>query len=1113
MSFRRRARKFLGWLMFLGLAIVLGGTFAAYFYATDSETLSDLIRREAPRFLPGCRVDVDRVRLRPFWGDVQLSQVWVRERGEGAAGPMVAHAYRVTVRFDPWALLKGRFEPRDVTVSRPRLRLRRDLDGSWNLQGLLADPWPIPRGGPIPPIAIQDGLVELVEPGGNPPLVLLRDVAVKVPASPGGAAPVAFDLSARGETGLLDRAHVEGTVDPITGRVTLKDGELVRLSLSEAYHDRLPAPARDWLAKAGLDGGEVDADLASLTFDPDASPRLRYRASAKLRRGLWKCPKLPFPISDLGANVEAVDGELTILDAHGSDGSTSLLLSGRATIDPVDPARSTFRLVARAANLELDRRLRDWIPAKEREDWDSYFPGVKATPSSSAGRINVTATATRLEPGGEVDVASDVECLDVSVKYKHFAYPVDHLKGTIRHTKAKLDLDLTSRVNDKPVRVSGTVERPGPDAVACLSFEVASLPLDEALFNALPPEVKPVVASFNPAGTVRGTARMVRRPPLKKGDDPKGRVQIDATIDLNPGCSATWDGLKYPVRDLQGRLEVHPDLWVFREIRGHNGQASIALSGQLEQLNTSKPKVGPDALKVDVKLKATNLPFDQQLRDALPAPWKVTWATLNPTGASDIDATIAVDPRKAPPARDHYNIVIVPREQTGVRLRFNPVVGEGPAVAPREIELRMDEVGGTFVFDTEQTPPTSMRAVAFKFRGAPVTFEDGRVDVRDNGQFQLGVRHLEVLDLRLDEELRRYMPPVMAQVSRKLDDLKIPKVKANLELGWSGRPGESAWCKWDRALVVLNNNKVEIGGELGLEHIQGELNGVAGSFDGREFQVRGQVDLGSVDVLGQQITRLTADVVVEQGFARLEQIRGKILGGALDGHVHASLAASPDYSIRLSVKQADLKDYAMNLPGHQGFRGLVTARVELSGLGYDPRTITGSGFARVDQGDLGTLPVALRFFNVLKPARDARKETKTAFDSAEVAFRIHEGATTLDPVRLTGNAFSLDGHGTIDVRGEIDLKLRPLPGRDSLQIPVLSDLTRGLSGQILVVRVHGPVAAPSFRPEIIPLPGEVGKAIKRHKEIKKTGLVGPLKTGLEARKHGGIASRWFGRGE
>ena len=65
------------------------------------------------------------------------------------------------------------------------------------------------------------------------------------------------------------------------------------------------------------------------------------------------------------------------------------------------------------------------------------------------------------------------------------------------------------------------------------------------------------------------------------------------------------------------------------------------------------------------------------------------------------------------------------------------------------------------------------------------------------------------------------------------------------------------------------------------------------------------------------------------------------------------------------------------------------------------------------QGDLGELPVALRFVNFLNsnlPLLDSpRTSGKTMFDSADVEFRIDHGTAILDPIKFTGSAVSLQG--------------------------------------------------------------------------------------------------------
>src|SRR5208282_1315644 len=62
---------------------------------------------------------------------------------------------------------------------------------------------------------------------------------------------------------------------------------------------------------------------------------------------------------------------------------------------------------------------------------------------------------------------------------------------------------------------------------------------------------------------------------------------------------------------------------------------------------------------------------------------------------------------------------------------------------------------------------------------------------------------------------------------------------------------------------------------------------------------------------------------------------------------------------------AQLEEYARTLPGRQSYRGALGAAIDLSGLGNNVRSIQGKGEAHITQGDLGELPVALRFINFL----------------------------------------------------------------------------------------------------------------------------------------------------
>src|SRR5262249_38746533 len=154
---------------------------------------------------------------------------------------------------------------------------------------------------------------------------------------------------------------------------------------------------------------------------------------------------------------------------------------------------------------------------------------------------------------------------------------------------------------------------------------------------------------------------------------------------------------------------------------------------------------GDDPLKIDVLLQAENLPFSEELRQALPLAWRQTWPTINPSGASDVEAEVHI----APGLPDRTHIVITPRKAANVRLQV--IRSLQPGFDPGgTIELRMEDVRGRFVFDNGKV---TMHDVNFTFRGAPVQFARGTVFVEDTGRFDLAVSDLRLSAIRFDLDL------------------------------------------------------------------------------------------------------------------------------------------------------------------------------------------------------------------------------------------------------------------------------------------------------------------------------------------------------------------------
>lgn len=1044
-----RARKLIIWGMILVLAILAGGIGFAYSYVTDSDTLAKAIRDQAPQFLPTSLLLVGRVQVRPFVGEVTLSQIQLWQKVNGKAFPTAKLPW-INIHHDLRALWHGRFEPREVIVAQPTLLLKRLGDGAWNVQHLLADPWPQPPLETEPTITIKNGTVKLVEGDPENPSVILRDVALKI--EPMGGRLMRVEGSAKGDN--FDTLRIEGTIDCRTGRLVLTKGDLTRLSINETLRRRLPPEARRTFDQAKLSGGEMDLGLKRLVIGPTHAELSTFSGTVHLRESTWSPPELPFTLDSVSAVASVDDGQIHVTHAEGRNGKT--LVTARGTLSAEAPETGPMDVRIDIVDLELDGRVKRATPPEFAPLWDEYKP---------RGWVNLALRLRRQAAGEGPKFGLTVDAQDVAMTYHLFKYKLEHIRGSAKWEGSRITLNARTIIGDGLVTVKGTIDNPGVDALVALDFTGEAMPVDETLMKAMPDDVRAVVDQFHPSGSVRGTAELRRRPPPKPGapDD----ISIIMKLDLNKRCAMRWDGMPYPIQDVTGHLEIYPDHWTFERIRGRNGEAIIEADGRVDQ-------VAPGVFKSTVNVLADGIRFDPQLRAALPKQWRDTWDTLKPSGSSRVVAKIDAEPGQEP----HYHLRIDPGPDTRVELMLRPVPGSagyepGP---PGVIQLPpMENIQGNFLFDDGTV---TMKDVNFVFREAPVKFKNGTVLLRDSGEFLLKVQDLEVNKLRLDAALREIMPPVMGHFAQRLDDGRTFGVHTGLAIGWSGREGDPARVEWADATVVFNGNTIKTG--LPLRNLQGQADHLQGWSDGRGIELHGQINLDSVELIDQQVTELKAKVDVAENLAEISNISGTILGGDITGDAEISLDDNPRYKANLRVTDASLAEYTRTLHGHQDLRGKVSANLEFQGLGTSMRTLQGTGHATMTEGNLGQLPIVLRLVKL----SNRRAATKAAFDSADVGISIETGRATLSPIKFTGDAFSLQGSGTLDLGGdqEMDLRLVPLYGRDDWHIPLVSDAVREASGKLFDIHVFGPIGSPSIRTE--PLPVVMPRASQAVKKLR-----------------------------
>ena len=139
-------------------------------------------------------------------------------------------------------------------------------------------------------------------------------------------------------------------------------------------------------------------------------------------------------------------------------------------------------------------------------------------------------------------------------------------------------------------------------------------------------------------------------------------------------------------------------------------------------------------------------------------------------------------------------------------------------------------------------------------------------------------------------------------------------------------------------------------------------------------------------------------------------------------------------------------------------------RVDLHGAGRGIHHLGGRGSVRLRDADLFELPVMVA---LLKPLSGRLPDT-TAFNTANVDFRIEGEHIYLNKVNCNGDAVSLRGGGEMGFDRSIQLSFYAVMGRGDAPFPLLDKVVSVASQQIMQIDVNGTLDNPTTRNVVFP---------------------------------------------
>jgi hypothetical protein len=1075
-------RKTLQWIAtLLLLAGAGGGGYSYWFFTHSDEQLRAKIYEFVEKKLPNARLEIGRAW---FWGHkVHLQNVLLSAKG---LDQPLARCAEIVITLDGEELSDElRIDVRAVHVVRPDVRVVRDSAGHWNWEKILPLPEPDEM---CPDVAFDDLQIGLqlahssadtatfhVQQGGvrlvpSARKVFQVEADFRLPSLGDIHLDGGFDLEKRSWQlggGTAAGANVGDLVDsvfhafPEAGERLAAFEKSLRSSVRTASRD---ADSTTPVEPAPLPGRSVAPHVSGrakihfeLRRDSSRAP-LVYKVLAELAQGEIDHPLLPFGLQAVAGKVFADNSRLILRDVEGQNGAMSVNLDGQ--LDLPNPAAGN-RIEVKIVDLPLDNRLRSRLsPALQR-----LYRIIRPE-----GQIDAAGSIVRGANGGWNPVGWKLTAKHCAVAHEKFPYPITDVVGTAtQRENNSLDIDFRGRAGSRPVRLTGLVSHPGPDAEADFEFDVQRLPVDDVLLSAAAaqPPLHRTLSALNIRGLLDVHSHFHRPAgPVEKMD-----WRMDARL---ADGSLEYELFAYRLTDFSGHFgfDSIKGVWSFDELHARHGPAQLWGVGSF----VKRDPADRGTLKLDIH--ADNVAIEREFEQAFPAYAQKLWDMVYPSGKLKTHILLSWNP--------------------GSKLQIEvpvAVVTDG-TLEIHSFPYPLDHVNAQFAYGRDPSSGSDrILIVAFQAQHdeTKISIDNRRnVPVQSHilcppaddpiGEWLIHLEPLRVEDLNPDQTLRRALPVVVRSTVNTLNPRGKVSLDGMLELRGTRRPTDPVTAAWNFR-TIASGATISTGVEL--TNVYGEAKS-RGTWDGRNVRLEGSVNLKSVYVFTHQFTSIhgpflltNQDLVVGSAKAFLpptagvpaepipeaQRMTARFVGGTVQLDAQAHLDADKTrYRVKAALHNANLGLYSqIYIPNQGSLRGVMNGWIDLSANSPDPKDVAGRGQLLIHPAALYELPVFVQIFKAFSFA----PQNSTAFNYALANFSIGKRQFNFHEIDLIGDAISLRGQGSAHFDGGLRLNFYSRPAGAWQRSP-FRDLANQFGQGWIGVRVTGTVQQPIARTTGLP---------------------------------------------
>ncbi|MSQ93459.1 MAG: hypothetical protein EXR98_02760 [Gemmataceae bacterium] len=984
----------------------------AYQRWTDPGAVREQVIAALSEAFPGAHVSIDSARLRLF-GGIQLNGLRLT-RDDDPAKHEFLHVPSAIFYHDKEKILDGELKLRKIELIRPRFRIRRERDGSWNLKDIVKPPNGAPQT-QLPAIVIHQGTLILEDrsDAAKPTTLEINDVGLTIINDP--LPRVLIRGAANSE--LLGKLHMHGFVDRTSGDTSISF-RATEIPLTPALLARLPIPCPPDLfvglqviAKAKVEG--------KVSFHPGQPEPIYYDVHCEVKDGTVQHPNWPLPLENLALQFHCNTGTLQLESLTARSGSTEISAHGVGRLPCVD---QEFEVHLDLKHVMLGDDLASRLPSKLRELHKLFQPNGPTTIHIACARHEGHWAPLASGEPSQVSLRPEL----IAMTFIEFPYPLERVKGDIDYNllNEHMKFSLDAYAGAQPVILGGYWNGDGRQADVKFDIRGNNITIDEKLLKALPPSLQNFARSFHATGKIDVRSHIRQEP----GKDFRNEYHIRIH-----DTAVKWDPFPYPLENVSGFLDIYPEHWEFHDFQGTRNGGHVLINGKSIPRTDAK---GISDMGVSLEITGRNVPLNHELRDAV-RPMKElhkAWETFNPTGKLFFTASVER------PSADLNDLEV-------------HVDARGATVTPTFFHYRIQDINGQFRFHKMRLEISKLRA---RHDDALIAMGKGAVDLNPLGGYFAKFDDVQLTGMRLDNEFIKALPDKL-QTAAKMLRLEDPlRVKTQVVIAQPPEIGKPPDIYWDGE-VRMYEAKLTTG--LEFTKVTGSLS-CRGRYDGRQMVgVEGNVLLDQAYLFEQPFKKVHAkfEIRKESPEILLVGLRAPIYGGDITGQVRVDFNSSLRYEMNLTASQINLAEFGrQNLGPKSQLSGAAGARLYLTGFGAGIDTLDGNGSIDIPRGHLYNLPFLLdllKFLGLHWPDR-------TAFEEFHTGFTVQGPKVTVQKLDLLGSAVSLSGKGEFDLGSKnLSLAIYPMWGRvEQLLPPAIRPFPTTLSKNLLTVEVRGKVS-------------------------------------------------------